>query len=574
MALLKYPIFAAPGDAVDIRSIFGSSINYDFHSDYQSPSYLTFRDDRYIDIAADAVTEITPIFIELNNGDEFYLVITPVSAPTRRYAIDEVSMLSDSTYDLNPLVENAKTITFQTGQTQPTGSSLSGGIFTIGTAAGTAYFTATNDTGSTHFSIKINVVQQTLSPENFKHPAKYRVEIAGIDVSSDLREIPSISEGLDYLTLNTYRVNDATVVLNNGAGRYTQEVSGNFWQTQSLNPGGYQERIHIFKEFGVGGELVSHLMFSGFISRSSDNLSEVSFSLVCVDISQNLRKTQRSAFNPLQKWGVLSTQSVADDVFKVYTPETALSPILTDADIQAWQGSTELTLQRNAFVPEGVQTENQARLTSDGLESFGDLTNLPLMQFHTAHTYRKFQQQLDDIALDAGGYQVSLDSPASELDTPHLANLGNIAFDVENTRITRTPVDWVYDETSDSLLILLSNPVAQISDLIVRHDIATQKRTLLYEFDHDIRAVRIARLNATNYYILAISKSSGSFGSIYQYDMSADTLTERVSPTDTERIQPLRFYRNDLMSASLGDRGFFDVVNNTLYYRWFQQCIR
>ena len=574
MALLKYPIFAAPGDTIDLRSILGSSINYAFKPDYQSPPYLILRDDRYIDIAANAVTEITPVFIELNNGDEFYLVIAPASAPVLRYAIDEVSMLSDSTYDLNPLVKNAKRITFQTGQAQPIGSSLSGGIFTIGTAAGTAYFTATNDTGSTHFSIKINVVQ-ALSPENFKGRAKYRTEIAGIDVSNDLREIPFISEGLDYLTLNTYRVNDATVVLNNDKGKYNQEVPGNFWQTHSLNPGGYQERIHIFKELLVGGVRVSHLMFSGSISQSSDNLHEVSFSLVCVDISQNLRKTHISSFSQIEKWGVLESESAATDFFKTYEPEASILPILEDADPRAWRDAgTELTLHQQGLASEGLTPTDEAQILADGLQT-RSLFSVPLLlKFNTPQKNQNLEGIVNAIALDAGGYQVEIDAGLIEFEDVYIANLGNTAFAVENTRITRRPVDWVYDATEKRILTLLSNDEPHIPDLLGEQGLERKTHKVLHTFEIDLKVHRIARRDSTNYYILTSDSDLNSVR-IHHYATDTDTLTEHVSDTDTYPPTLLKtFYQGTVpvgITTSISEPDRYDnfkVVNNYLYYKY------
>ena len=74
-----------------------------------------------------------------------------------------------------------------------------------------------------------------------------RVEIAGIDVTPNVKGVPSISESLDAVSLNTFRVNDAEVSLNSKGGKYNSEIANNFWDTNSLNANGYQERIHILQ---------------------------------------------------------------------------------------------------------------------------------------------------------------------------------------------------------------------------------------------------------------------------------------------------------------------------------------
>ena len=63
-------------------------------------------------------------------------------------------MKANSTYDLHQIVDADESIALQSGETQPTGSSLSAnGIFTIGTTAGTARFTATKGSLTTDKAI-------------------------------------------------------------------------------------------------------------------------------------------------------------------------------------------------------------------------------------------------------------------------------------------------------------------------------------------------------------------------------------------------------------------------------------
>lgn len=102
-------------------------------------------------------------------------------------------------------------------------------------------------------TIRIHVVQRDISPDAFSETARDRVEIADINVTPDLKEVASISESLDAVSLNEVRVNDATVVLRNHSGKYKGEVNSNFWTSNGLNPDGYQEQILIFKEYLVDG---------------------------------------------------------------------------------------------------------------------------------------------------------------------------------------------------------------------------------------------------------------------------------------------------------------------------------
>ena len=83
---------------------------------------------------------------------------------------------------------------------------------------------------------------------------RYRVEIAGIDVTSDLVGSPSVSETLDPIIINEYRVNEASIVLRNEGGKYNSDLAGNFWETNGLNAGGFQNAVKIYTEHFDGNE--------------------------------------------------------------------------------------------------------------------------------------------------------------------------------------------------------------------------------------------------------------------------------------------------------------------------------
>ena len=95
---------------------------------------------------------------------------------------------------------------------------------------------------------------------------RYRVEIAGIDVTSDLVGSPSVSETLDPVIINEYRVNDASITLRNENGKYNSNLAGNFWETHGLNAGGFQNAVKIYTEhFDGRGDLAptENLLFTG-----------------------------------------------------------------------------------------------------------------------------------------------------------------------------------------------------------------------------------------------------------------------------------------------------------------------
>ena len=186
-----YPVFANEGDTLPLKRYCPDAHTIVFSVGMDKPTYLSINADNELEIASNAVTETQPVLVKLTGINyidfidfQFYLIIVQAENPTVR-DVDDLAMYASTTFDLFDIVDNATAITFRTGQTQPTGSSISSGVFTIGTAGGTAYFTATNANGSTNFEIVIDVV--SVDADNFSDTFRYRTEIAGIDVSADVK---------------------------------------------------------------------------------------------------------------------------------------------------------------------------------------------------------------------------------------------------------------------------------------------------------------------------------------------------------------------------------------------------
>ena len=575
MALLSYPIFLKNGESFDLRTLYTQTV-FEFATDSEHPTWLTIESDYELTVARDAVSETTPAFVELDNSAELYIVVNPATAPSLRADIDALNMLTDSSYDLFLIVQNADSIAFEAGQTQPTGSSISDGVFTIGTANGTAYFTATNDDGDTDFAIKINTVQRQRNLDEFSDTKRTRVEIAGIDVSEDFLDISELSETLDAITLTDFTVDDATLVLssdNTNGYRYNDGVANNFWQTNNLNAGGYQASINIFDEYLVNDVWVSHVVFSGVILRATENFEQTQVSLICVDVSSRLRNRIVADFGTLEKWGVLTTEDTASDFEKEYTPEEPLLPIQVDTG-QAWQDSGAITLQQASLPTEGLPpSETLAQITETSLKTRSLLAEDPLLNFKTQPKNRSLQWAADQLAITSDAvYQVNLDVDTIALDSPYMLNLGNTAFNIEKTRITRLPVDWVYDPTHHRVLSLLSTTAEHISDILVEYDIQRDRRKIVYAFAKNLKTLRIARRDATHYYILTTEKGTTNYsGSIYEYDTATETLTQHVSETDTHRARWAVLYQDDLFTTGvdyLTDKGTFKCVGDDLYYRY------
>ena len=576
-----YPIFARNGETLDLRAIL-SGTTFAFRSSFVSPSWLTLSSDTHLVIAADAVSEITPVVVKLNDDLSFYLVVMPSVAPTTRFDGDTLAMLPNSTFDMFSIVENVDSITLQSG---PTGSSISNGVLTVGTVGGTAALVATNAAGTTQFSIVIDVVADAdVSLDTFR----YSIEIAGIDVSGDFLGIPTISESLDAIRIDEYRVNNAEVVLSDDAGKYNSDVSGNFWEQNNLNENGYNESIKIYKETVVNGVRTRYLQFSGFITQTTIDIQNITISLSCVDDSSVFRNQNVGDAASSEKWDVLTqdtlTRSIGGITYTTvtgysgrlaqYHPHEDLLPMHIE-DVSAWIDSTPLEIQ-TTFIPDVGELEpNIAQITPAVLRKQGSIFENILTRFKTPGTHRDIAQIIKKLVLKAGLYQVDIDVDRPTLETPYILNRGNMPLRIENTRPLRTAVDWEYNATDDTLMILMASDSPYIKDWLVRYNIKDDTYKILHAFESGLNPIRIARLNNTTYYLLISETFSSQFtsddqnilGAIYQYATDTETLTERVPTTDDDSPLPTTLYRDaNGQRVRKNIKSTFKCIGNTLYY--------
>ena len=341
---------------------------------------------------------------------------------------------------------------------------------------------------------------------------RYRVEIAGIDVTSDLVGSPSVSETLDPVIINEYRVNEASIVLRNEGGKYNSDLAGNFWETNGLNAGGFQNAVKIYTEHFENGSWVENLLFTGLINESFEPIGDATFKMSCVDISSRLRKALAQDFGTLEKWDSLRKQSDEDSFEGTYIPERSLLPMQVGTGM-ARSDRTDLAISRLELPSEGPAEQNTAYMTPMELRTAGGFLDAnPLLRFKTDHRSEDVRFLINQLAINKEVYNTEIDIPGVTVDKPFLLNRGSVAFSVGSpTRTTRLPVDWVVGvesglQTPPTILILLSNPERHVVDLLVQYDVHADSYRVLHTFDKGIAVHRIERRNATNYYILTSAK--------------------------------------------------------------------
>ena len=511
-----YPIFAEAGDTIDLTQFSPDAERFTFDVGFKKPPYLSINASNELGVGSGAET----IFVKLkaiNRIDAtetdsfgFYLIIRRAQSPVWR-KVSALTMRAGSSYDLFQLVD-ADSIAFRSGRPRPTGSSLANGVFTVGTVGGVSHFTARKGSRSSHIEINIDVVQGVGNRSSLLQKNgvfRYRVEIAGIDVTPDLVGTPSVSETLDPIIINEYRVNEASIVLRNEGGKYNSDLAGNFWETHGLNAGGFQNAVKIYTEhFDGNGNWIENLLFTGLINESFEPIGDATFKLNCTLTSRHGYERHLLRISVHWRNGTaLRKQSDEDSFEGVYVPDPGLGPMQVGTG-KARSDRTDLAISRLELPSEGPAEENTAYMTPTELRTAGGfLTENPLLRFKGEHRSEDVRFLVSQLATNKEVYNTEIDIPGVTVDTPFLLNRGSVAFSVEPTRTTRLPVDWVYDSTNDRILILLSNPESHISDQLVQYDIDGDSYRVLHTFDKGNLAVhRIERRNATNYYILTSAK--------------------------------------------------------------------
>lgn len=452
-------------------------------------------------------------------------------------------------------------------------------------------------------SVSIDIIQ-TPDSANFSDTFRYKVLIKNIDVTEDLLKANPlrISKSSDNIELTKYRTDSVSIALSNANDKYDPDADDNFWDENNLNSGGYQEALTVYMENLVSGVYVSHLLFKGIIQNQAEVVSAVQVNLNAVDISVLLERSAISDFGELTKWDMLRKMSDEDNFEGVYVPEGSLGPIQPKT-AEAYHDRTQLTRSSLQLPTHGPALQNTMYVSASDVrvsEGFFE-DGLPVAKFKTYPRSQDVVSLLNLLAIAGSIYNTEIETPDVTLESPTVFNQGNVPFAVEATRTTRLPVDWVHDPTNDRLLILLSNPESHIADLLVQWDIARKSYRTLHTFDKGVKAHRIERRDATNYYILTSgaitqdrsaqtlprqsdrtgyaydSVAEGSEIKIYHYNAATDTLTEHVSNTNARPPQlgihywsgfENSLYIDTFEGIRPDDRGTFKWQGSHLYYRY------
>ena len=337
-------------------------------------------------------------------------------------------------------------------------------------------------------------------------PFRYKVEIEGVDITDRLED-PGVNfqNSLDLIRINRYTVADCNIPLRNDDGYLRNDIDGNFWHANDLNPSGFQNNVKVFVEFLDAGSWQPVLFFEGQITAIENPLEAVA-TLQCFSNTTRLTQIElQGAGIGIRK--IAQLQSADPDrtvpvVEGTYSPETGLAP-LTAGTALAYHHTDCITLKEVVNDALGTK-DNSGFLSASDLKTQGGRLDYPvLLDFKTSWRYLKVREAFEKLTkIDA--YLTSLYPDFEDLPEvdPHISVRGNIQFNTETGRIRRFPVDWAYDDFTNRLYVLLSNPSSHIADQFVEYRLDTDSYNILREFDPSDTVYRLASSDNDTFYIL------------------------------------------------------------------------
>lgn len=613
-----YPQFVREGGTLDLKAFVEGANSIEFDTDFDPPTHLSIDSNFQLD--AGSVTEDTTLLLKFKSSNrvgetpfEFYLTIFADLTPKWK-DIATIPMSTRDTLNVFRLVDNAKSIVWRSSFTAPSEVDLDNGKISFNAVPAASrieiQLTATNPHGDSHITFYIDVIK-TSRQVSYSEMTRYRLEIEGIDVTDDLvvgedeegnarDSIFEVTENLDVVQVNTRTVGDCELSLDNSDGQYNTYTPNNFWETNNLNPGGFLAKINLYIDSFVDGSYIEDVLFSGIIIQTDENISDVTIVLTCVDLSHILRNASLGTMG-LPKQAHLFQQD-EQSYEGVYTPERSLLPILAGSG-SAIAGDTELKIKSVINQSEGIATtDNSAFISESDLRTSGGyIAERPLLRHRTQHRQRKARFVIDTLAEAAKLYNASVNVELPELDNRFITSHGSIAFNVERSRVTRIPVDWVHDPNTNRRYILLSNREAHVSDMLVCYDIDDDQYRVLHEFETGIFVHRLASSDFDTFYFEVTE--GGSFDSsavprptmtetfvanydstqtnktkILRYVVSTDTTTDGfVSATDARSPQAALHYFTGFANKHLlhefeaivtDNRSPFQIFADNLHYRY------
>ena len=617
-----HPIFAKNGETIDLTQLVEGYESIAWQSGFTNPTYLSINNSYELVIASDAVSADTETLLKFtatndagSTNFEFYLVIIADAAPVWEDVSAGIPLPTDRDFDLFTICNGASSFAWKSGFTVPSDVSLVDNklsfISTPTTSQVSVSITATAQNGMTaDIDFDLIVVRNTQDVE-YSDTLRYRLEVAGIDITQDLiigeededgiASIFNVTESSDDIRVNSRTVSDCELTLKNDDYKYSRYKPNNFWDTNSIPLDGLLSEVVLYADALVDNEWVPDVLFTGIVLELNDFV-DGRIVLTAADESYRLLRASAREVGIDKTVRLIREEEQSEAYEGIYKPETTMLPIIPSLDNTAVSGGTALTIKRTQNASEGVVKDNSAYLSVADLRTQGgELDDDVLLTYTTNYGNRKIESVIRDLARSAGIYNTLTAFSEIETDDAFFKTLDSPAFRSERGRITVLPTSWIVDTINDKVYILLSNDEPHIKASLVEYDLDTDRYFTLYEFPAELDCLQLATEDFDTFYISATEagyKDSSqsltlktdedvlerydatveSNSKIMRYAVSTDTLTENfVAKTDTNPIQnALHYYvgfsnkhtTHEYESLVSHNRGSFAFYDGELYYRF------
>ena len=140
-------------------------------------------------------------------------------------------------------------------------------------------------------------------------------------------------------------------------------------------------------------------------------------------------------------------------------------------------------------------------------------------------------------------YNPQVDYPLPTLSERFITNKGALAFESDETRATRTPVDWMYDSSNDLVYVLLSNPEALVRDRLVVYDRALDTFEVIHTFDTGVYVHRLASTDFNTFYF-RVTEGGAIDGSRVPKPTQGETFARNYDSAQSDNTKIYRWVRS------------------------------
>ena len=447
----------------------------------------------------------------------------------------------------------------------------------------------------------MNIVIQRRTRETFRD---YRLLIEGIDVSEDIAEnfIPSIRHELDTVQPYQYIAGNTSFDLSSDQGKYEGRVAGNFWETNNIKNYGLFADVEMWADATSGN---SRLIFKGRIRNIDGSIPDVSARLLCINQLTFLRNLDMLTAGVPK---VSAVKSVETDTIEQHYPLVEHTDYALRDSIAVFDPlCAGLTLTKVAVSPELHYGGNHpiAFLDGNNIKVYNCPATDPIfVTLNGEYRYRHIKTFFEALAAVDGDFSARVAIPEfPEMSEGFFSSRGNVAYNIENTKITRTVVDWLYDATDKQFWYLLSHPSSVIQDYLAVYDETTDTYLVKKVFDVGVQVCQLASSDFDTFLILATEATDFDFAEgptpnnynagvfdkldssremqqtrVLKHVVSTDTTTDLIAKTVTslrpqvglhywagfENERHIRWREGVFFEARTG----FEIRGGNLYYRY------